>query len=175
MTLGLLVVVPATATVTDLKWRRVPNWLSLPALAAGLVLHLATGGGKGLAAALLMTAICGGIFFALYWLGGMGAGDVKLMAAVAALASFPTALYAMVYTAVAGGLIAVALLIARGRLAGTLRGMLASQTWKDARATADAEDDAASPGAKGPAEGHLYIPYAPAIAVGTILAVMYQP
>ena len=80
LTLSLVVLV---AAITDLQSRRIPNWLTLPALPAGLIAQTVYGDGfwPGLLGAL------GGFaaFFALFAVGAGGAGDVKLFTAVGAL------------------------------------------------------------------------------------------
>jgi prepilin peptidase CpaA len=169
-----LVAVAAIATYTDLRTRRIPNWLTLPAILLGLLLGLAADGGPGVLASLGSVALCGGIFLVLFLLGGMGAGDVKMMSAVAAIASWPMAVYALMYTALAGGLLAFGVLIFRGRLGRTLGRMLSLKTYADAKATSDSEDQAPAAAAP-PAESdpdRIYVPYGPAIAAGTILAMI---
>src|ERR1700743_2106458 len=75
------------ASVSDIRERKIPNWLTGPALLTGLVLHLCLDGLHGLGASALAAAIAGGIFLLFYIAGGMGAGDVKLMAALGALSA----------------------------------------------------------------------------------------
>jgi len=84
---------PATATacavvgaVWDVKTRRIPNFLTLPAFVLGLLLHLVIGGWKQMLYALFAGFVCGVIFLIFYIAGGMGAGDVKLMTAVGCIA-----------------------------------------------------------------------------------------
>ena len=182
-----LVVVAVIASYTDIRARRIPNWLTVPALVLGLTLGFAAEGFPGLLASLSSVALCGGAFFVLFILGGMGAGDVKMMAAVAALASWPMAVYALMYTALAGGLLAFIVLILRGRLGGTFRRMFTLKTYRDAKSRADAEDEAERSAGEGPAgqadspapvtppaadPEQIYIPYGPAIAAGAILAML---
>ena len=169
-----LAAVAVIATYTDLRTRRIPNWLTLPAILFGFALGFATDGGPGVLASLGTVALCGGVFLVLFLLGGMGAGDVKMMSAVAAIASWPMSVYALMYTALAGGLLAFGVLIFRGRLGNTLGRMFSLKTYRDAKAAADAED-AAPADAPQPAEAdpdRVYVPYGPAIAAGTILAMI---
>jgi prepilin peptidase CpaA len=143
-----VLVLVAVATVTDLLSRRIPNWLTLPFLAAGLVMGGVAGGLAGLArsaggaglAILLLGAFC--------LLRGMGWGDLKLCAAVGAWLGPGQLVLALIMTAVAGGLAAVAALLWRGtgyKLPARLR-----------------IDDPAA----------FSLPYAPAIAVGTVFALL---
>lgn len=106
----------AGAAVTDLRSRRIPNWLTGPALLAGLLLHFMYGGFPETGRALLAVLIAGGIFFAFFAAGGMGAGDVKLMAAVGALAGLSSLRGVLITTALLGAVVAVVTSLANGRL-----------------------------------------------------------
>ncbi len=64
--------------------------------------------------------ICGIVFLLFYLAGGMGAGDVKLIAAVGCLAGLSNAGYVLVLTALSGGVMAIGLALIRGRLKETL-------------------------------------------------------
>ncbi len=76
------VAVAVAAAVSDVSTRRIPNWLTYPALLAGLLLRFSFQGWSGLRSALLGMLVAGGIFMLFYMIRAMGAGDVKLMAAV---------------------------------------------------------------------------------------------
>ena len=73
-------------SVTDVRERRVPNFVTGPAIVVGLMLHTIFGGWRGLGDSALAGLIAGGIFLVFFLAGGMGAGDVKLMAAVGCFA-----------------------------------------------------------------------------------------
>lgn len=107
--------------VFDVRSRRIPNFLTLPGILFGLLLHLALGGWKQMAFAALAGLICGGLFLIFWLAGGMGAGDVKLMTAVAAIAGMPFVTYLLILTALAGGVMAIGLALWRGRLRETVR------------------------------------------------------
>jgi prepilin peptidase CpaA len=107
---GLLLIVGA---LYDLRYRRIPNWLTFPAMIAGIAYHTYTGGMSFLLWSLLGMIAGFTVFFVFYVIGGMGAGDVKLMAAIGALLGPKDVLYAAAYTAIAGGIYAVILLAAR--------------------------------------------------------------
>lgn len=72
------------ASVSDLRTRKLPNWLTVPAFVAGLAFHGVTGGWSGLGQALAGFAVGFGILFVLWLIGGGGGGDVKLMGALGA-------------------------------------------------------------------------------------------
>lgn len=107
------ITVLSIAVYYDLRFRRIPNWLTLPALVFGLGYHLITGGLMGLGYSALGVAVGFAFFFLFYVLGGMGAGDVKLMAALGSFLGPKDVLYAGAYTAIAGGVYALILILAR--------------------------------------------------------------
>jgi len=109
------------AGITDLRSRRIPNWLSLAGLLAGLALGLMTGGIAGAGRACLGMGLAFLIYFPLYLVRGMGAGDVKLMAAVGALAGPSNWLIIFFFTVVVAAVFTVVAVILRGRLGKTLR------------------------------------------------------
>lgn len=99
------------ATVyTELKWNRIPNWLTIPALLIGLLAaHLTSG--PALITSVLGVVIGFGFLFIFYMFGGLGGGDVKLMGAVGALVGYPRVLDILFYTAVIGGAMAILAII----------------------------------------------------------------
>lgn len=97
----------------DVKGRRVPNFLTGPALCFGLALHASFGGWRDLAMAAIAALVSGLVFFIFYLAGGMGAGDVKLIAAVACVAGLPRVGHLLIFTALAGGAMAMLLILAR--------------------------------------------------------------
>ncbi|MDE1155957.1 MAG: A24 family peptidase [Acidobacteriaceae bacterium] len=105
---------------TDLLCRRIPNWLTLPALAGALVMNGLLFGAASLGTSLLSALIAGGFFLLFFLAGGMGGGDVKLVAAAAAgvgLARLPSML---VFTALVGGVMGIALALRHKQLQRTL-------------------------------------------------------
>jgi len=104
----------------DIHSRRIPNLLTLPGILLGLLLHLVLGGWKQMALAALAGLICGVIFLVFWLAGGMGAGDVKLITAVAALAGMPLVPWLLILTALAGGVMALGLALFRGKLKDTI-------------------------------------------------------
>lgn len=108
------------AAFFDIKSRRIPNLLVGPALLAGLLLHFAVDGGHGLLDASEACLAGGAVFLIFYALGGMGAGDVKLVATVCAIAGLSNVPFVLVLTGLAGGVMAVVLAAKHGRLRQTL-------------------------------------------------------
>lgn len=97
--------------VKDVRVKRIPNRLTYSGLLAGLVVRLAVSGWPGLRGGLLGVVLGGGLFFALFLLGGMGGGDVKLMAAVGAWAGIMQTAYVVLLTAMAGGVLALVYIV----------------------------------------------------------------
>jgi Flp pilus assembly protein protease CpaA len=78
------VIVLAVATYTDLRSRRIPNWLVLPFLVIGIGVSVWMHGWPGLAKSLEGMALGAVLYGVLFAMGGMGMGDVKLVAAIGA-------------------------------------------------------------------------------------------
>lgn len=107
--------------VWDVKSRRVPNLVSYSGILTGIAMRSTVLGWRGLAAALAGGAIGGGIFFLLYLVRGMGAGDVKLMAAVGCFVGVPAVFHVMLACALAGGIMALTVALYRSSALRTLR------------------------------------------------------
>jgi prepilin peptidase CpaA len=113
------------SAVYDVRSRRIPNFITLPAMVFGLILHAALGGWRQLATAAAGGLICGLIFFVFYLAGGMGAGDVKLITAAGCIAGLPLIGHLLLWTALSGGMMAIGLALYRRQLGATLRNMCA--------------------------------------------------
>jgi prepilin peptidase CpaA len=105
--------IAVVACASDLHNRRIPNLLTLGAAAAAFLLAAA----HGLPA--FQSTVIGwligiALWLPVYALGGMGAGDVKLIAAIGAWLGPIGAVHAALYSAVAGGLMALAVALAHG-------------------------------------------------------------
>jgi prepilin peptidase CpaA len=113
---AVAIAIAAIACVTDLRTRRIPNVLTFGAAAAGLVFHLIAGGVPG-----AMTSAGGwvmgfALFFPMFMLGGLGAGDVKLLAAFGAWLGPWTVFFVAMYSAIAGGVFGIAVALGTGYL-----------------------------------------------------------
>lgn len=111
----VLLSVLVIAVVTDIRSHRVPNWLTLPAIIAGVGLNLISGGASGLLLSIGGLVLGMGLFIIFYMTGGMGAGDVKLMGAVGAMLGPQMVLMAALCTAIAGGIYALAIIMLHPR------------------------------------------------------------
>ena len=156
-------VVVAVATFTDIRSRRVPNWLVLPFMAAGPIVSIVVEGGHGLWESFLGWGFAALIFGFLNWLGGMGMGDVKLMAAIGAWIGPNQLFIAMIMTFLAGGLMALVWSVSKGfagELFGNTGALLGS--WKSG-IKPHKELNLDNPSAR-------KMPYVPAIAIGVFLS-----
>ncbi|MGA2570556.1 MAG: A24 family peptidase [Terracidiphilus sp.] len=153
------VIVLGVATFTDLRSRRIPNWLVLPFLGLGMAgsswLHGWHGTQQSLEGAGLGLLIYG----VLFWMGGMGAGDVKLCAAIGAWIGPYQLFLALVMTGLAGGVIALAM----AAWGGFLKELF--------QHTGDLVFGAKQRGEAVLSNPRRHrMPYAPAIAIGTLMS-----
>jgi prepilin peptidase CpaA len=151
--LGLL----GVAMVSDLRRHRIPNFLVVLGLTLGLAGQAYSGGISGLGGGVLGLLIGFGVFLPLYAMGGMAAGDVKLMAMVGSFMTPQWALWASLFSLIAGGLCGFLLVLVRGQVQQTL-----GRYWLMLRARAyqvpAADEVAGKP-----------FPYSIAILLGTLL------
>ena len=108
--------VASVAAVCDVRWRRIPNWLTLSAFVGGLVVQVLRSGAAGVLVALAGAGLGLCVFLPFYVIHAIGAGDVKLLAAVGALVGPQTLVSVAIYAALVGGAISVYILARRGRL-----------------------------------------------------------
>jgi prepilin peptidase CpaA len=112
----VLLVVLVLASAFDLSRRRIPNRLLALGLLASLMLHLASGHPSALLSTYLAGFALGLVMFLpLYFMGGMAAGDVKLMATVGAFLGPALVFQASLATYCAGGVLALLMVLRQGR------------------------------------------------------------
>ena len=121
---ALAVAVGICAAITDVKARRIPNRLTYSAMVACLVLHGILYGVKGLLLSIEGWLLFGGVFLLFYLVRAMGAGDVKLAAALGSIVGVSATLPVMLATASAGAALAVCFMVLSGRVIETLRNTL---------------------------------------------------
>lgn len=102
------------ACITDVREQRIPNALTLTSAAAGLLLHFGLQGWSGLLSSAIGGLVAGLLFAVFYAVGGMGAGDVKLIAAVGCLTGLPSIALLIIATVISGGFFAIVLAIRHG-------------------------------------------------------------
>ncbi|MBI2864300.1 MAG: prepilin peptidase [Chloroflexi bacterium] len=157
----LLIAAMTYATVTDFRHGRIPNHLTFPMLAGGLILRTVADGQDGFLTGLGGAGVALAITFVPFVMNWMGAGDVKLAMVIGALMGWQFAVVALLYTAVVGGVIALAQMISRRQLVATLKYLFFF--WY-----LPAPKEAAA---------RFGFPYAPAMACGSAIALLlsYQP
>ena len=170
LTLFVLVVV---AAYFDLKFRLIPNWLSLSGVLLGLGLNVAFSGWEGLWFSAQGLGLALLIYFPLFLLRAMGAGDAKLMAAVGACVGPANWFGIFVVTAVCGAILGLLVAARRSRLRKTFENLyfiLVSLRLKRAPHELNPELDVRS-------SRSLRLPHAVSIALGTLvfLAVGSRP
>ena len=162
---GILIALLAAAAVIDWRTMKIPNWLTVGGMAWGLLYNAAHA--TSIASGLTHSAVglaCGLLLLLPLWvLRVMGAGDVKLMAAVGAMVGLPGVLHAVLWSFIVGGIAAIGFALYRGALR-----QLASNVTAIAQSTAFATLAGMRPTpslAGQPSVGKL--PYGASIAVGT--------
>lgn len=111
------------AGAIDLKTSRIPNWLTGSAAAVAVLFHALSPDGQGVAAALGGLVVGLLVFFPIFALGAMGAGDVKLLAALGAWVGWYPVIYVALYGSIAGGVIGLLIALSRGYLVQALRNL----------------------------------------------------
>jgi prepilin peptidase CpaA len=152
MQVWIAVLVGLAATVDDLARRRIANWIPAAALAGGFGWQIGQDGWAGALHALGGAAAGFAIFLVFYLLGGMGGGDLKLMAGFGALLGTGRLIEAAMWTAGVGGLIAL----------GAVVFQFVRRRFRSGQRMETAEEK----------ERGDSIPYAPAITIGVWLSLV---
>ena len=117
----MVVVLVFLAMYSDFRWRKIPNCLTLPAIALGFLLNFLSNSWNGLVFSFLGLLVGTGLLMLPYLLGGMGGGDLKFMGALGALLGSYSVLNVFLYTTLFGGAIALVVAIANKRLIDTFK------------------------------------------------------
>lgn len=120
-----LVLLVTTSALFDVRTKRIPNNLTLTAIIFGIFLNVIFRKFEGFVFSGLGFLLGLGILLFPFILGGMGGGDVKLMAAIGALKGWRFVLLTTVYSGLVGGIIIIIILIKQKRLLVTLKRALA--------------------------------------------------
>ena len=157
---GFAVALALVACLYDVSTSRIPNKLTFTTAALAILFHAFAPTGAGLSHAALGLLVGLLVFFPLFALGAMGAGDVKLMAAVGAWIGAGPIVYVALYGSVAGGVFAVIVALRRGYLKQALNNvkMLLTFWW--------VEGIKPFPALTLESKDSLRLPYALAIAAG---------
>ena len=150
------------ATYSDIKNRRIPNWLVVTGLFSSLGINLFFGG-PGIMTWCLGCVMGFILFFPLYAVRAMGAGDVKLMAAIGSFVGPLFVTGVAVATLIAGGMLALIFAALHGNLIRTLSNVRATLMLTLIRVTLGETQLASMPTSTGT------MPYAVAISAGTVI------
>jgi len=159
---SLLILLAAVITYYDVRYRRIPNRLVLAALVSGLAVNAVFGGWSGMRASVVGCAVAFGLMLIMHVFGAMGAGDVKLFAAIGAIIGAHLVLSTFSVVIITGAVLAVFSMLRAGtsrvtmqRVLLILAGLLPG--WKIPRFPA-------------PADRSQTIPYGVAIALGSLIS-----
>ena len=159
-----LLLVPLAILISyyDVRYRRIPNPFVLATLVSGLAINTIFGGLNGLLMSLGGCALAFALMFMLHLLGAMGAGDVKLFAAIGAVTGAPLVLPTFVVVILTGGVLAVVSIIRAGVVMTTMHRVLQILVgllpgWEMPRFAV-------------PADRRHTIPYGVAITIGSIIS-----
>jgi prepilin peptidase CpaA len=162
----ILMALLAICVITDLRERKIYNKVLIPFLIIALIVHLGTGGIEGLGFSFGGTAVGFSILLIPYFLGGMGAGDVKLLAVIGALKGAVFVLTTAIYMALAGGILALLVMFFRRGSLDRLRqiGMFMGGLRSGMKISLVLDKEALN----------ATYPYGVAIAIGAVAAVVFQ-
>ena len=159
---SLLVPLAILIAYYDVRYRRIPNAFVLAALISGLSMNGIFGGMHGLLISIGGCAMAFGLMFMLHLLGAMGAGDVKLFAAIGAVTGAPLVLPTFLIVILTGGVLAVVSIVRAGVVVTTMHRVLQILVgllpgWEMPRFAV-------------PADRRHTIPYGVAITIGSIIS-----
>lgn len=157
----LLIAVLVIAVVTDVRYGKIKNWLTLPAIAIGPLVHYAEGGSSYALYSLEAIGVMLLVSLVFIAFGVFGGGDIKLLLAVGSLGGMALVRDSLLCTALAGGLLSIFYLMHR-RMAGDMAKRIANFIWLKMIFGAGSLDGVRT---------GIKMPYSIAIAVGTVVAV----
>lgn len=159
-----LIFIPLVLSITymDVRYRRIPNKQVLTILLCGIAINAFFGAWQGLLGSLLGMTMAFGLMFVLHVIGTMGAGDVKLFAAIGAVLGSSLVFQTFLIVAVTGGILAIFKMVYMRRAAATMLrvvqffvGLLPGQT---------------VPRVNVPADPNYTLPYAVPICLGSVVS-----
>ncbi|WP_102348663.1 A24 family peptidase [Bacillus sp. Marseille-P3661] len=121
MTYVILLIALLISFFTDIKKRKILNIVTFPAMLLGIVLHTLTAGWDGFVFSSLGLLTGFALLIIPYALGGMAAGDVKLLMAIGALKGTAFVIGSFIYIAIIGGIIALIILLKQRELLSSLK------------------------------------------------------
>jgi prepilin peptidase CpaA len=166
----LVTITLVVAAAIDGYKLKVPNWITFPMILSGWIVSAMSFGWEGLGWSLVGTAVGLALLLPLYAIGGMGAGDVKLLAGVGAWVGGTITLYAFCVAAIVGGVIAVLMVLVRRSWQKHYFQLLT--IWNEMVTIRDPEKLSAIAAER--KSSMLLLPYGIPIAIGTIAYFAYS-
>jgi prepilin peptidase CpaA len=117
----ILIIVLTIAAVSDIMFQKVPNWLTYPTMIGGIAYYTWMNGIEGFLSSVEGIGVGVVVLILPYLMGGMGAGDIKLMGAVGGLLGPKGVFTAFLFTAIIGGIYALIILALYGNLRDTFK------------------------------------------------------
>ncbi|HLL69818.1 MAG TPA: prepilin peptidase [Pyrinomonadaceae bacterium] len=159
---ALLIPLAVVITYYDARYRRIPNAFVLATLVAGLSINSIFGGMQGALASLGGCALAFALMFMLHIFGAMGAGDVKLFAAIGSVVGASLVVPTFLVVVLTGGALAVVTMFRAGTVKETL--------WRVVQIFVGFLPGWEMPRFSVPAERRYTIPYGVAITVGSLIS-----
>ena len=120
----LLAVIVILAAIWDIRWRRIPNWLTVSGLFLGITLHASFAGWRGALMSVEGVGLALVVLLPLVLMRALGAGDWKLMGAVGALLGPWMFLFVLLASVFVSGLMAMVLMVRTNRVKQTMRNLI---------------------------------------------------
>lgn len=158
----VLIVVLIVSLTTDIKARKILNAVTLPTILFSFIFHAISMGFEGFLFSGKGFLVGLGLLLLPYVLGGMGAGDVKLMAAIGALMGTSFVFYSFIYTALIGGIIALALIVKKRGILNPIKSFFFNVTFYRSNLGSMLITD------KEEKQSSISFPYGVAIVLGTV-------
>ena len=159
---ALLIPLAVVITYYDARYRRIPNAFVLATLIAGLSINSIIGGLPGALASLGGCALAFALMFMLHIFGAMGAGDVKLFAAIGSVVGASLVVPTFLVVVLTGGALAVVTMFRAGTVKETL--------WRVVQIVVGFLPGWEMPRFSVPAERRYTIPYGVAITLGSLIS-----
>jgi len=112
----VIAIVLLIAVITDMRFQKIPNWLTYPSIIIGMIYHTGIRGHDGLFFSIGGAGVGILVLSFFYLMGGIGAGDVKLMGAVGGFLGPKGTFIAFLFTSIVGGIYSLMLMVLHGYL-----------------------------------------------------------